>query len=245
MFKTCLCSRSLNHIRSCHTPAPINEISELCIIKSITCLPPLVLCPLQVCRQGSWSCPFQMDVLPKSTSLWSAAGLPASKSAPLSLILSTPWGSCRLTAKSDGSRTHIRGELLSTPFPPNKDRNAGLVVSHISGKRVAEKTFFYMHFKKCVCVWIRLFTVSVETHSCLREWLLVSSARGARLPLPQHGWLSPHVPVCGSSVTLPACSPLPQGRSVTETLSFTKPDNPSASKLPSHTHIHTHTQLDS
>lgn len=47
------------------------------------------------------------------------------------------------------------GNFVPTPFPQNKDRNAGLLVSHISGKRVEEKTLFYMHFKQ-VGVWIRL-----------------------------------------------------------------------------------------
>lgn len=30
--------------------------------------------PFQLCREGSWSCPFQMDVPQKSTSSWPAAG---------------------------------------------------------------------------------------------------------------------------------------------------------------------------
>lgn len=128
-----------------------------------------------------------MDVPPKSTSWWFAAGHWASKSVRPSLILSTLWETCPLTAKSETVVTPVQiwnfNHQCSQGWKKkSRDKNAGFK-SHTFQERVLKKnrSLLYAFQNVCLCVWlIRHFSVM----ACVKQWQEITFAFTAAWTTP-------------------------------------------------------------
>lgn len=148
--------------------------------------------PLQLWRQGSWSCLFQTDVPPGSTSSWHAAGHLASKSALPSLKSYMPWESCPLTAKSEST-------MGNPDQPPSPKIKTGMLdyESHSfqgRGLRREKNTFLI-----CISngVWTRLLCY-ISGNALMFVWMAsCEQCQGLTFALTA-AWTTPHPPLSPS-----------------------------------------------